>query len=200
MSAGYVYIMSNPAMPGLLKIGMTRNDVRQRASELAASTGVPARFVIEYYCLTGEPEAVEAQVHSHFSAYRAPGREFFSLPLRDAVLVVDEHIRPVVPERYCRLPAEELHPPANSRVRAESGGTLKLPDAVVRMRGARRYEAIIRLFAESSKATATLAIAGVDDKTLWQGLVRARNQVGAPAVVINWPAGGMVRLSRGNAS
>ena len=38
---GYVYILSNPGMPGLLKIGMTRFDPTRRVQELSSATGVP---------------------------------------------------------------------------------------------------------------------------------------------------------------
>ena len=41
---GFVCILSNLCMPGLIKIGMTENDVFQRAAELSASTGVPEPY------------------------------------------------------------------------------------------------------------------------------------------------------------
>ena len=40
---GYVYILSNPAMPGLLKIGYTERDVQERVKELS-NTGIPSPF------------------------------------------------------------------------------------------------------------------------------------------------------------
>jgi hypothetical protein len=47
MSVGYIYILSNPAMQGLLKIGVTSRDVRERVTQLSAATGVPKPFEIE---------------------------------------------------------------------------------------------------------------------------------------------------------
>ena len=46
---GYVYILSNISMPGLLKIGMTRLDPTKRVKELSSSTGVPTPFNLVYY-------------------------------------------------------------------------------------------------------------------------------------------------------
>lgn len=45
---GYVYILSNPSMPGLLKIGMTRFDPTRRVQELSSATGVPTQFQLIY--------------------------------------------------------------------------------------------------------------------------------------------------------
>ena len=39
MSKGYVYILSNPSMPGLVKIGRTMRSVEGRASELYQTGG-----------------------------------------------------------------------------------------------------------------------------------------------------------------
>ena len=52
---GYVYILSNPVMPGLVKIGMTeRENLDARLKELY-STGVPVPFVCEYACQVSSP-------------------------------------------------------------------------------------------------------------------------------------------------
>ncbi len=49
-SKGWIYILSNPCMPGLLKIGMTTNSPHVRAKELSSSTGVPVE-VYRRWCL-----------------------------------------------------------------------------------------------------------------------------------------------------
>ncbi len=41
-SPGYIYIISNPSMPGLVKIGRTSRDPQTRLRELNSATGVPA--------------------------------------------------------------------------------------------------------------------------------------------------------------
>ena len=45
---GFIYILSNVSMPGVYKVGLTTNSVRQRAQELA-STGVPTEFTQSAY-------------------------------------------------------------------------------------------------------------------------------------------------------
>jgi len=44
---GFIYILSNESMPGLLKVGLTENSVRQRIRELSSNTGVPTEFKLE---------------------------------------------------------------------------------------------------------------------------------------------------------
>jgi hypothetical protein len=43
---GFIYILSNDAMPGLLKIGYTTKLVEKRAGAIAAATGVPSPFKV----------------------------------------------------------------------------------------------------------------------------------------------------------
>ena len=60
---GFVYVMSNPAMPGLVKIGITEKMPHLRAQEISAHEGLPERMQLEYYALvTGAPRAVEQRV------------------------------------------------------------------------------------------------------------------------------------------
>ena len=45
---GIVYVLSNEAMPGLIKIGLTtRNELQARINELY-TTSVPVPFICEY--------------------------------------------------------------------------------------------------------------------------------------------------------
>jgi len=81
---GTVYILSNPAMPSLLKVGFTLRDAALRASELSGATGVPAGFVIEWTLpVEGNPQAVEKIAHARLSKASA-GKEFFRASLEEA--------------------------------------------------------------------------------------------------------------------
>ena len=85
---GYVYILSNPAMPSLLKIGFTSDSVIYRVSQLTSATGVPAPFVLEACFPSHTPKIHERQIHEHLSKYRShDDREFFKVGLDEAVTV-----------------------------------------------------------------------------------------------------------------
>ncbi|MCY4625244.1 MAG: GIY-YIG nuclease family protein [Chloroflexi bacterium] len=77
-----VYVLTNPAMPGLVKIGMTdRDDVQRRMNELF-TTGVPFPFecVIAKEIESTEAATVESALHRAFHPYRAnESREFFQI-------------------------------------------------------------------------------------------------------------------------
>jgi hypothetical protein len=95
MSVGYIYILSNPAMPGLLKVGYTCANVDQRIKELTAPTAVPSAFVLEHFRLTKDVEEVETLVHTELTNYRlSDSREFFHAPMDVALGAVERCTRP----------------------------------------------------------------------------------------------------------
>lgn len=85
---GYVYILSNPGMPGLLKIGMTRFDPTRRVQELSSATGVPTPFQLVYYREFHDCVAAELEMHSIFATKGLrynDQREFFSVDTVEAI-------------------------------------------------------------------------------------------------------------------
>lgn len=51
---GFVYIMRNPSMPHIVKIGFTTIDPHQRAKDLSSHTGVPTPFrVVKHFRRNG---------------------------------------------------------------------------------------------------------------------------------------------------
>jgi hypothetical protein len=77
---GIVYVLTNPAMPNIVKIGLTtRGDIQQRMNELF-TTGVPVPFECAFACDVDDCEAVEKALHLAFRPNRIhPKREFFNL-------------------------------------------------------------------------------------------------------------------------
>ena len=77
-----VYVLTNPAMPGIVKIGMTdRPDVQRRMGDLY-TTGVPLPFdcVIAREIKDGEAAEIERALHTAFGPNRInPSREFFQV-------------------------------------------------------------------------------------------------------------------------
>lgn len=84
-----VYVLSNPAMPGLIKIGYTtQDDIATRLLQLY-STGVPVPFSLEFACRVQNPIEVEAALHTAFSPHRInPKREFFRLEAEQAIAIL----------------------------------------------------------------------------------------------------------------
>ena len=95
---GYVYILSNAHMPGLVKVGFTTRAVEERVAELNSGTAVPAPFVIEAIFPSGDPERHEQEVHDRLASTRLPGREFFRITSRCGMVNVRRAGR-VTPER-----------------------------------------------------------------------------------------------------
>lgn len=85
---GVVYVLTNPMMPGIVKIGMTtRSNVNARMQELYG-TGVPLPFTCEYACSvpSNKCKQLEHALHLAFNPYRVnPNREFFSIEPYQAI-------------------------------------------------------------------------------------------------------------------
>ena len=86
---GFVYILTNPMMPGLLKIGKTTRSVKERAKEISSATGVPKPYIVEYWRITENVDADEKEVHKRL-AHTNSGKEFFNLPIKEAIKVIEE--------------------------------------------------------------------------------------------------------------
>lgn len=90
MIRGWVYVLSNKAMPDIVKIGYSTKDPSLRADELKG-TGLPHSFVVEYDALVVDPRDVEQQVHQQLREHHE-SKEFFRITVSQAI----EYIRLVV--------------------------------------------------------------------------------------------------------
>jgi hypothetical protein len=78
----YVYILSNPAMPGLYKIGHTKQAAEFRATQISRGTGVPQEFQVEWCLRCFKAERIERETHRYFRDVRVNHRkEFFRVDL-----------------------------------------------------------------------------------------------------------------------
>ena len=84
-----VYVLTNPAMPGLTKIGKTRQeDVETRLGQLYTS-GVPVPFECAYACKVKDCTKVEEAFHLAFGNTRVnPKREFFKVEPERVIAVL----------------------------------------------------------------------------------------------------------------
>jgi len=106
---GYLYVISNPSMPGLVKVGMTSKAPVERMKSLY-STSVPTPFEAEYFALCGDRMKSETIAHQILKPWRVNSRrEFFRVSpevaiakvhfaLGDAKVIYTKH----KPRRYQR--------------------------------------------------------------------------------------------------
>jgi len=90
--SGYVYVLSHPKMPGLLKVGFTKRPVAQEIQELNWVSGLPERFVLEASFESSSPEKHTAEIHKRLAGRRVQGMEYFELSLEAALLVAQDVI------------------------------------------------------------------------------------------------------------
>ena len=85
---GFLYVISNPSMPGLIKVGMTSKSPAERMKSLY-STSVPTPFEAEYFALCKDRKKCEALAHKALQSWRVNSRrEFFRLSPEDAIAKV----------------------------------------------------------------------------------------------------------------
>lgn len=89
---GIVYVLTNPSMPGLVKIGMTtRDNLDTRMRELYG-TGVPVPFECAYACKvkTSDCTKIEKALHTAFAPNRInANREFFQIKTEQAKAILE---------------------------------------------------------------------------------------------------------------
>ena len=86
----WVYVLSNPTMPSLVKIGYTKKHPKERAKQISAATGVALPYKVEwaYKCFNGE--TIEREVHHKLKSKRANNnKEFFWVDLEEAKEVIN---------------------------------------------------------------------------------------------------------------
>jgi T5orf172 domain-containing protein len=106
---GWVYVITNEAMPGLVKVGYSTRDPHDRAQELN-HTGSPKPFRVSHDVLVLEPQKVEQAVHKELE-HLSHGKEWFKTSVErasnairevahelDAVLM-DEQVSSVLQEK-----------------------------------------------------------------------------------------------------
>lgn len=89
--AGWVYIIHSPALPDMVKIGVSRrlNGPYERISELSLSS-LPFPFVLGAFCFPDDAFTIESSMHEYFDSVRvAPNREFFYTTANEAINVLE---------------------------------------------------------------------------------------------------------------
>jgi hypothetical protein len=124
-NGGIVYVLTNDAMPNMIKIGRTSGEsVARRLAELSAPTGVPLPFKVEVARTVHDAIAVERALHVAFAPDRVnPRREFFSIAAHRAVALINafpgEDLTPQT-ERAVERAVEAAEPGSLAAVRGYS--------------------------------------------------------------------------------
>lgn len=138
MSTGYVYCMSNPAMPGMVKIGYTERPMEDRIQEAnIACTWIPLPFTVEFARRVKDPNHKEQIVHRILKEKRVnPKREFFRVTAEEVKLLFElmdgtwwdpeeceEEEQPIVGTEVIRMFLDKfIHPAAAGDVPATASG------------------------------------------------------------------------------
>lgn len=88
---GFLYVLANSAMQGIVKVGKTIRSPSERAAELSAATGLPTPFIVVYEQLFEDCTEAETFVHTLLASkgFRvADNREFFSAPVNEVVRAI----------------------------------------------------------------------------------------------------------------
>lgn len=113
MQLQVVYVLTNPAMPNLVKIGKTElQDVSLRLAQLY-TTGVPFPFDLAYACKVPNAGEVERALHRAFAPNRVnPKREYFSIDAEQAIAILKllhvEDATKEISDMASTIPEEEV--------------------------------------------------------------------------------------------
>lgn len=88
MSQGFIYVLTNETMPGIVKIGKTKRMPSDRSAELY-TTGVAMPFRLVFAILVDDVDTFERDIHEELEGRRVnPSREFFRTEGGEAILAI----------------------------------------------------------------------------------------------------------------
>lgn len=88
---GIIYVLTNDAMPNMIKIGRTSGEgVERRVAELSRATGIPLPFKVAVARAVQDARTFERALHIAFGPDRVnPAREFFSIAPERAIAIIN---------------------------------------------------------------------------------------------------------------
>ena len=90
--AQYIYILENDTMPGLVKIGFTKNKPSERVKQINAATGVAIDFDVKYQYPCFNAHDLEKEIHIYLESqgFRVnKKKEFFNISVEQAISVIE---------------------------------------------------------------------------------------------------------------
>ncbi|HRQ70267.1 MAG TPA: GIY-YIG nuclease family protein [bacterium] len=133
---GWVYIITNPAMPDRCKVGFSTKDPELRAQELN-NTGVPYSYVVEYEVLVENPQKHEQEAHRRLEIKgKHDAKEWFKCSPEEAVLeirtaigddkIIIENYKRIEKEKAEKLIKKQLQEAENIRLQKKRDENLRL--------------------------------------------------------------------------
>jgi len=128
---GFVYIMTNDSMPGLVKVGMSKKVPTERAKELE-DTGVPKPYEVQYYAFFDNMHLAEKEAHKALTKYHY-NKEFFEVDVGTAIYHVENIGIPF--KRLHSKPDDDRHVHEFRRQIQEEDKTCKEKEQEGKLRG-----------------------------------------------------------------
>jgi hypothetical protein len=88
ISAGWIYALTSPSLPGVVKTGHTSRDPVTRARELGGYAGAAADYVVVAHAAVSDAVACETHAHRMLRHCRRKGTELFDvIPARARAVI-----------------------------------------------------------------------------------------------------------------
>ncbi len=93
LGEGYLYILSNKSIPGILKIGYTDRTPQERVKEINSATGVITNWYVANSFACRSPKVIESLVHTQLKDCRITNnKEGFAVNLHEAERIISNII------------------------------------------------------------------------------------------------------------
>lgn len=105
---GFIYVLFNPSIPNLVKIGKTSREPEERAKELSAATGIPTPFGVVYQAFFQDITKAEEFIFNFLNDKKvSDSKEFFRSSTTEAINAViqaDKYFNKI------QIETENVHP------------------------------------------------------------------------------------------
>ena len=92
--SGWLYVISSPSLPNMIKIGCTRQAVPMQRIYALSSSSLPFPFKAHCFVFSDDCFELESAMHKYFDAQRVnKDREFFAITPQQAIDVLKNHFK-----------------------------------------------------------------------------------------------------------
>ena len=92
--SGWLYVISSPSLPDMIKIGCTRQAVPMQRIYALSSSSLPFPFKAHCFVFSDDCFELESAMHKYFDAQRVnKDREFFAITPQQAINALKDHFK-----------------------------------------------------------------------------------------------------------